>query len=130
MAEISKTAEAARKAVEKSKKKDAKELTVDERIRNLRNNVTAGLYVPVTEVALLLERYDGVIEAFKVSQDLKEKQEARAKYAEEQQEAWHREFDKMVEIRDGFVKQLDELQGRYDGLRGLGTSGVGETNSQ
>lgn len=58
MTELSKTAAAAQKAVQRSQKREAKELTTEDRIRNIRNNVAANLYVPATEVALLLEQYD------------------------------------------------------------------------
>lgn len=62
MTELSKTAAAARKAVQRSQKRETKELTIEERLRNIRNNVAAGLYVPVTEVDLLLEQYDALKE--------------------------------------------------------------------
>ena len=63
MGELSKTADAARKAVERSQKKAVKELTTEERIANIRKNVAAGLYVPAMEIGVLLDAYDITIRA-------------------------------------------------------------------
>ena len=57
MSEISKTAEAARKAVERGQKKEVKELTVEDRLSNIKKNLDAGLFVPPDEVKLLWEKY-------------------------------------------------------------------------
>lgn len=52
---------ASERAVNKSSKKKTESLTTEERITAIRRNIEGGLYVPVTEVKLLLEQYDLVV---------------------------------------------------------------------
>lgn len=59
MIKLSKTAEAAKKAVEKSQQKTAKvEMTLEEMIRQIRLNLDAHLAIPSHFVKALLDAYD------------------------------------------------------------------------
>ena len=58
----SKTADAARKAVEKSQKKDALYRTPEEVLKGIRSNIAARLAVPPQDQRFLLNAYDAAID--------------------------------------------------------------------
>jgi len=58
MTKLSKTAQAAMNAVERGNQKVKVELTFEEKLRQIRLNLEAGLSIPPQYIRLLLEKYD------------------------------------------------------------------------
>jgi chromosome segregation ATPase len=112
---LSKTAAAAQKAVERGQQQNKEVWTAERTIKNIRQLREACLAVPVDQLDVLLAEYDKTLQILRDANTAVKSVEAEVLVskqqlvaAQEQIERWQDEFGKMVEIRDSYVKRLDE----------------------